>query len=66
VFTEVDSVDPSHQFESTPEIPPGGSVTLVLSTLEEVPSTVPLGSVELFFTHPVSGDPANQIPVPVA
>jgi hypothetical protein len=66
VFTEVDSVDPSHQFESTPEIPPGGTVTLVLSTLDEVPSTVSLGSVELFFTYPVSGDPANQIPVPVA
>jgi hypothetical protein len=65
VFTEVDSVDPPHQFEQTPQIPAGGTVKLVLSTLNEVPSTVALGSIELFFTHPISGDPAVEIPIPV-
>jgi hypothetical protein len=63
LFTEVASVSPSQQFETSPTIPPGGSVTLVLTTLNEVPTSA--RTVHLYLTHPTSGDPAVQIPIPL-
>jgi hypothetical protein len=66
VVAEVATVDPPHQFEMTPEIPAGGTVTIGLTTLDPVPTSTTLSDFELYFTHPVDGSAPDLIPAPSA
>jgi hypothetical protein len=64
IVAEVATVDPPHQFEMTPEIPAGGTVTIELTTLDPLPDSTTLSDLGLYFTHPLDGSAPDRIPVP--
>ncbi|WP_415855744.1 hypothetical protein [Sinomonas sp. G460-2] len=63
---DVASTDPAYQFDLDPQIPPGGSVTVLLYVYTPVPTSAPLDKVHVVVAScfDVSGCPSERVEVP--